>query len=253
MTASRNTLTMHQKRYGLQVEGLGITLGSFHLKDFSLHLAPGSITALLGHNGAGKTTTLRLLAGILRRDRGRVRSGQVDSIDHQVEYKQRVAFVADEGTYYEQLKVKELIRFTSRFFDNWNQAHCEQLLRELSLDGDLRIGALSRGSRLKLGLILAFARNADVLLLDEPTSTLDPRIRKQVVGLIEQAARRDGRAILLATHNLYEAQSLVDHVVIVDHGSIVYSDASLPEAPAPAFASRERPVNLEELYLGLVS
>jgi ABC-2 type transport system ATP-binding protein len=253
MTGSRTEFTTNYQRHGLQVEGLDITLGSFHLKDFSLHLAPGSITALLGHNGAGKTTTLRLLAGILRRDAGHVRSGQVDSIDNQVDYKQRVAFVADEGTYYEQLKVKELIRFTSRFFDNWNQAHCDQLLGELALDGNLRIGALSRGSRLKLGLILAFARNADVLLLDEPTSTLDPRIRKQVVELIEQAARRDGRAILLATHNLHEAQSLVDQVVIVDHGSIVYSDALSPEMPVPAPPSRKRPVNLEELYLGLVS
>jgi len=243
----------NQQRSGLQVEGLEVTLGSFHLKDFAVHLEPGSITALLGHNGAGKTTTLRLLAGILRRDAGRVRIGKFDSIDSSVDYKERVAFVADEGTYYEQLKVKELIRFTSRFFINWNHAHCDELLRELALDGNLRIRDLSRGSRLKLGLVLAFARNADVLLLDEPTSTLDPRVRKQVVELIEQAAHRDGRAVLLATHNLQEAQSLVDHVVIVDHGAIVYSDSRLPEMQTHSQPSRNPLGNLEEFYLGLVS
>ncbi len=241
------------QRVGLQVEGLEVTLGSFHLKDFAVHLEPGSITALLGHNGAGKTTTLRLLAGILRRDAGRVRIGKIDSIDRPVDYKERVAFVADEGTYYERLKVRELIRFTSRFFLHWNQAHCDRLLDELSLDRELRIRDLSRGSRLKLGLVLAFARDADILLLDEPTSTLDPRVRKQVVELIEQAAHRDGRAILLATHNLQEAQSLVDHVVIVDRGSIVYSDSRSPETPAPQHPLRNPLVNLEEFYLGLVS
>jgi ABC-2 type transport system ATP-binding protein len=232
----------------LQVEKMRVALPGFDLCDVSVDICPGRITALLGHNGAGKTTSLRTIMGLVRQDGGRIRFQDGTSLEAEKAFRERIGYVPEEGFYYRQFTIGELIAFTSQFYAGWNPAACERLLAALDLDRHKRIGTLSKGMRMKTGILLAFAHEPSVLLLDEPTSGLDPRSRSEVVKLI-RGARQEGRGVLLATHNLAEVEQLADHVMILDHGHVLVDESM---AALRARSQREREWSLERFYLELV-
>ncbi len=232
----------------LLVENLSVALPGFDLCNVSVEVCPGRITALLGHNGAGKTTSMRAIMGLVRKDGGSIRFQDGTSQDAEKAFRQRIGYVPEEGFYYRQFTIGELIAFARQFYVSWNASACERLLAALDLDRNKRIGALSKGMRMKTGILLAFAHDPAVLLLDEPTSGLDPRSHFEVVKLI-RAAREQGRGVLVATHNLAEVEQLADHVIILDHGRVLGDEGM---AALRARSQRERQWSLERFYLELV-
>jgi len=232
----------------LMIENLRVALPGFELSGISVAVRPGRITALLGHNGAGKTTSLRAMVGLIRKDGGSVRFEDGAGNELEKRFRERIGYVPEEGFYYREFTIGELIAFSRRFYSRWDGAACERLLAALDLDASKRIGALSKGMRMKVGILLAFAHDPSILLLDEPTSGLDPRSRAEVVNLI-CSARAEGRGVLVATHNLAEVEQWADHIVILDHGQVLLDEgmATLRER-----AERERAWSLERLYLELV-
>lgn len=235
-------------RLALQVENLAVKLKEFELGPLTFALEPGQVTALLGHNGAGKTTTMRLIMGLMRKDEGSVRLGALTH-DNEIAYRSKIGFVPEEAFYYGQLSIGELVRFVSAFYPEWDHDRCRKLGATLSLDFSKRIRHLSKGTRMKVSLLLALTRNPDVLLLDEPTSGLDPRSRAEVLRMIASAAQADGRAVLFSTHNLSEAEQVAQHLLVVDRGRVIANESIT--------AARDRlgpdgKWTLESYYLGLV-
>ena len=150
----------------LIVDRLSARLGDFHLHSISFRGEPGQVTALLGHNGAGKTTTLRLIMGLVRKDSGSVSLGGLDHIAHEREFKQRIGFVQEESFFYNRMTVAKFCGFVSSFYSGWNEALSQQLLHTLDLPGNKPLGQLSKGMRMKVGLVAALSHEPGVLLLD---------------------------------------------------------------------------------------
>lgn len=206
---------------GLVVDRLALRLGRFRLDAVSFRVAPGQVTALLGHNGAGKTTTFRSMMGMVRKDSGEVRLGALDHLRDEKEFKTQVGFVQEESFFYGSMTIGELVAFVAPFYANWDRSLSDHLIQTFDLPRDEKLARFSKGMRMKASLLIALSHSPRVLLLDEPTSGLDPRSRVQILARLQRTAHEDGAAVLFSTHNLHEVDRVADRVIVVDHGRIL--------------------------------
>ena len=196
------------KRYG-QVQAL---------RGVSFALPPGTVTGLVGVNGSGKSTLLKLAAGFLRPTGGEVRIlGRTPGGPT----KHQVAFVPEVDPLFAWMTVAETVRFARAFFPDWDADQAAELRDILELPEGRRVGALSKGMRTRLRLLLALARSAPVVLLDEPFSGIDPPSRRRISQGILTACRRSGRTVLLSTHDLKDAEPLFDRLLVLAEGRLV--------------------------------
>jgi ABC-type multidrug transport system ATPase subunit len=197
----------------------------------------GEVLGLLGHNGAGKTTTVRLVAGLLAPTSGRVR---VDGLDPDVdgdEVRRRLGVLPAAAAVDDRLSGRDNLRFAADLYD-LPRAGAERAIDEvldrfgLTARQHERAGGYSTGMRQRLSLARVLLHDPDVLLLDEPTASLDPVAARQVRDLIADLGARGDRTVVLCTHDLAEAQRLCDRVAILEHGRTIAlgSPAELAEA-----------------------
>jgi ABC-2 type transport system ATP-binding protein len=191
----------------------------------NLAVRAGEILALLGPNGAGKTTTIRMLASILSPTEGWVRIAGFDSIRDAVKVRERVGVLTEHHGLYTRMKAKEYLEFYGSLYGLRGRELSNRIDELLTLfqlvdTPDLRLGQYSKGMRQKLALSRALLHDPQVLLLDEPTSAMDPSSARIVRESIRQL-RSSNRAIIVCTHNLAEAEALADRIAIIHHGHIV--------------------------------
>jgi len=201
----------------LTVEHLTKRIGQKMIyENASFTLPAGTITALIGRNGAGKTTLLKTLVGTYLPTRGRV-EWDGESIHEVPATRSRIFLVPDSVVHYRQMSLGELIAFYAAFYPAFDRPYIENYCRAANLDRSRRVTALSKGQAQLFLLQLAFATNAPVLLLDEPTDGLD-RINKRdyLKQLVSLLAERQ-TAVLIASHQLEELDSLADRVMTIEH------------------------------------
>jgi ABC-2 type transport system ATP-binding protein len=195
------------------------------VKGIGLHVWAGEILALLGPNGAGKTTTVRMLASILKPTSGRAWIDGHDTVEEPITVRRIVGVLTEMPGLYGRMKAREYLRFFGQLqgLDDKTCDHrSEQLMEQFGM-GDvwsLRLGEYSKGMRQKLALIRTMLHDPAVLLLDEPTSAMDPHSAKIVRDSILSLRRKD-RAIVICTHTLVEAEMLADRIAIIRRGEIV--------------------------------
>jgi ABC-2 type transport system ATP-binding protein len=194
--------------------------GRFALGPLSFGIPQGGIFGLVGPNGAGKTTTLDLLAGIGRPESGLVRVHGLDVGRHEVEVKRRLAYAGPETSYAAWRRVGRAIDFVSGFYADWDEARCAALLETFALARDRSIADLSFGEKNKLSLVMALARDPELLVLDEPTTGLDPATRQFLFADLLRRMQTDRRTIVIATHQLAELERFADRVALLDHGRL---------------------------------
>jgi ABC-2 type transport system ATP-binding protein len=191
----------------------------------SLRVSAGEILALLGPNGAGKTTTIRMLASILRPSRGKASVAGFDVVDQPDDVHSCIGLLTEHHGLYTRMRAVEYLSFFGRV-NGLPPSQVHARITELSVRYGLaeflqkRLGEYSRGMRQRLALIRALLHDPSVLLLDEPTSALDPASAKMVRRRIGKL-RSGNRAIVVCTHNLYEAEELADRIAIIRQGRIV--------------------------------
>ena len=191
----------------------------------TLSVAPGEILALLGHNGAGKTTTIRMLSAILRPTAGRALVAGFDVAQHPREVRQRIGLLTEQPGLYRRMRGSEYLDFFGRLM-GVDAVERERRARELlgrfgmGQAWEQRIGTYSKGMRQKIALVRAMLHEPPVLLLDEPTSAMDPHSAKLVRDAIK-GLRDHRRVIVLCTHNLAEAETLADRIAIIRRGEII--------------------------------
>ncbi len=186
----------------------------------------GSIYGFLGRNGAGKTTTIKMLLGMTHPTSGEVRVFGRDpqQAEQGVEIRRRTGFVSEEKQLYVGMTVEQIIDFTRPFFPTWDVRLEKQLLDMFELPLKKRVGKLSKGNRTRMALLLALARGADLLILDEPSSGLDPAMTEAVLQvLVTQAS--SGATIFFSTHHLAEVEQIADHVCIIEKGRALVDGA----------------------------
>jgi ABC-2 type transport system ATP-binding protein len=196
-------------------------LGNFVLGPLNLEVPRGSVTALIGPNGAGKTTTLDLALGLGAPDGGGIEVVGLAMPADEVAIKRKVAYVNPDLNYQPWGRVGRALNFLRKFYPDWDDARCEQLLADFGLERSQKIAALSFGARIKLSLVAAFSRDAELLLLDEPTTGLDVNAKLKLFGLILDFVKREDRAVVISSHQLADLERIADQVAIMDKGRLV--------------------------------
>lgn len=194
---------------------------SFALGPVSVDIPRGAICALVGPNGAGKTTLLNLMMGIGQPDGGEAVLLGHDAVKADVEVKRRTAFVSPDLSYRAWGTVGRALDFVSAFYPDWNAKRCEELRFQFDLHRAERIEALSFGARVKLSMLIALSRDAELLLLDEPTAGLDPLARQVLFGELLRFIQNEARTIIISSHQLNELQRFADHVAVLNQGQLV--------------------------------
>lgn len=199
--------------------------GVWAVDGLNLSVSAGQILALLGPNGAGKTTTIRMLTTILKPSRGKARIMGYDVQTQAEEVRAHVGVLTEQHGLYPRMRAREYLEFFGRAYKleyKFLQNRIEELLAYFGLqeDAQKRLGQYSKGMRQKLALARALIHDPTVLLLDEPTSAMDPASARLVRNAIQQL-RTQERAIVICTHNLAEAEELADQIAIIRQGRLI--------------------------------
>ena len=205
----------------IRTEGLTKRYGDVVALDhLDLEIAEGEVVGCLGPNGAGKTTTLRLLLGLIRPTGGRAEVFGLDCERQPVETHRRLAFVPGEANLWPSLTGGETLALLGRVHGEVDEAYRSELLDRFDLDPTKKVRAYSKGNRQKVVLVAALMVRPDLLLLDEPTTGLDPLMEQAFRHCIGEARER-GQTVFLSSHILSEVEALCDRVGILREGSLV--------------------------------
>jgi ABC-2 type transport system ATP-binding protein len=191
------------------------------LDNLGLTVAPGEVFGLLGPNGSGKSTALRLLLGFLRPTAGTAAIAGHDCWRDSVAARRHVAYLPGELRLYENMTGRRLVRFLSRLRGVLDPAKLDQLARRFEIDLDRPIAQLSSGMKRKLALMQVLLPHAPLLILDEPTNTLDPTMRDELLAQLRQAGK-EGQSVLFSSHVLTEVEQVCDRVGILQRGRLVH-------------------------------
>lgn len=206
----------------LHTEGLTKDYGRNRALDhLDVEVRPGEVFGLLGPNGSGKSTALRLLMGFLRPTAGRASIAGHDCWHDSVSARRHVAYLPGELRLYENLTGQELIQFLSRLRGRTPTSEIEFLARRFDIDLGRPLAELSSGMKRKVALLQVMAAGAPLLILDEPTNTLDPTMRDELLGQI-RTARERGQAVLFSSHVLTEVEQVCDRVGVLQLGKLVH-------------------------------
>lgn len=209
----------------LAVHNLVKTYPSFQLKNVSFELQPGKIMGFIGRNGAGKTTTIKSMLNLVRPDGGSVQFFGLDMNAHEMEIKQRLAFIFGAANYYAQSKIKTITSVYRRFYRRWDEPLYQSYLQRFGLDPEKKIKQLSQGMSIKYALALALSHHAELLILDEPTSGLDPVSRDELLTIFENIVDQEGVSIFFSTHITSDLDKNADEITYIKDGEIVTSQA----------------------------
>jgi len=197
--------------------------GKTALAAVGLSMPRGAVYGLVGANGAGKTTLIRHILGLLRAESGTVRVFGLDPVAEPVAVLSRIGYLSEENDLPGWMRVDELIRYSRAFYPAWDDAYAEELMRAFALDGAAKIRSLSKGQKARAGLLIALAHRPPLLVLDEPSSGLDPIVRRDILGAVMRTIADEGRTVLFSSHLLEEVEQVADHVTMISNGTIVLS------------------------------
>jgi ABC-2 type transport system ATP-binding protein len=218
-----NELVIHTER-------LGKSYGTVEaVKELNLSIRPHGITAFLGLNGAGKSSTIKMLLGMMRPScgDGTILGQRISDPIESVRIRTKIAYVSENKRLYDYMTVNQMIRFTSAFYPDWRPEEEQKLLRQFKLPVDRKVKSLSKGMRTKLGLLIAFARQPELLILDEPSEGLDPVGIEELLEILV-ARCSEGTTVFFSSHQIAEVERIADQVCILHAGRLVL-DSSLDD------------------------
>ena len=214
-------------QYVIELTGLTKKYGDFTaVNDLNLQIRKGEIFGLLGPNGAGKSTTILMMLGLTEPTTGSVKVCDIDSTTHPIEVKRKVGYLPEDVGFYEDMTGIENLVYTAALNGirrKEARAKAERLLDRIGLvkEADKKAGKYSKGMRQRLGLADVLIKSPEVIILDEPTSGIDPAGVQEFMDLIRQLSREEGLNVLVSSHNLRELEDVCDHVGIMNHGKVI--------------------------------
>lgn len=194
------------------------------LDSVSMQVNPGQVFGIVGENGAGKTTLIKHLLGLYKAQSGSVRVFDQDPVDRPETVLANIGYLSEEPDLPAWMKISELINYTAAFYAGWDSRYAAELIAMFGLDPSLHVRALSKGMRAQLGLVLAQAHRPQLLLLDEPSSGLDPNVRRDILSAIIQTVVDEGRTVIFSSHLLEEVERVSDHLMMLRKGKVLLSD-----------------------------
>ncbi|MBU3200445.1 ABC transporter ATP-binding protein [Clostridium estertheticum] len=189
------------------------------LKNVDLHVNKGSIFGIIGENGAGKTTLIKCLTGIYRVNEGSILIDGEEVFDN-AKIKQKIGYVSDENQYFSSFKVKELLEFYKKAYNDFSKERFDELNIKFKIPLNRRIRELSKGMKMRTAILLNLSIKPDILILDEPTSGLDPVIKKEIMSIIVDEVASRGVTVFISSHHLDHIERICDSVAIIKNGEI---------------------------------
>jgi len=196
------------------------------VNNINFHINEGEIVGFLGPNGAGKTTTMKILTGFVPQSEGEAKVCDLDVRQHPLATRKNIGYLPEHNPLYLDMYVKEYLTFVSKVhrIDNIKNRVAEIIeLTGLQIEQRKKIGQLSKGYRQRVGLASALVHNPKVLILDEPTTGLDPNQLSEIRSLIKSLG--ENKTLIFSTHIMQEVEAVCDRVIIIDEGKIVADDS----------------------------
>jgi ABC-2 type transport system ATP-binding protein len=193
------------------------------LDDVSLYVPRGGVFGLVGENGAGKTTLIKHILGLLRAETGSVSVFGIDPVADPVGVLGGIGYLSEQPDLPEWMRVEEFLRYTRAFYPHWDDAYAEKLRAQFGLDPAQRIKTLSKGQKAKAGLLAAQAHRPNLLLLDEPSSGLDPMVRRDILEAVIRTVADEGRTVFFSSHLLEEIERVSDCIAMLHRGKVLFS------------------------------
>lgn len=208
----------------IHMQGVSKRYRHFTLDNLDLDLPTGSIMGFIGANGAGKSTTIRILMGLVHQDLGAVQVLGHTMPAAQAAARLDIGFVSEDMRLYGAATLQWHMEFVRSIYPQWNRVYADELVRRFDLKPEQKIKGLSHGQRVKAALLLALARRPRLLVLDEPTTGLDPVARHEVLGELMAVLADEERTILFSSHNTQDVEQMSDQITFIDKGKIIDSD-----------------------------
>ena len=244
----------------LTVEGLNVSYGNFQaVQNVSFDVREGEIFGLLGPNGAGKTSTLSAIEGILKPESGAIVVDGYNASEKPLHARASLGVQLQSTSFQPELFVIEVLQLYAGIYGlSLSKNDLLAILRDINLEDSAqkKFGQLSGGQQQRVSLVIATIHNPRLVLLDEPTTGLDPQSRRQLWERIE-AIREKGHAVLLTTHSMEEAESVCDRIAIIDHGKVITVDTPQElidkhkNDPEVIKVSRRGKITLEDVFIAL--
>jgi ABC-2 type transport system ATP-binding protein len=207
----------------VELSGVSKKYRYFTLEDIHLKLPRGQIMGFIGPNGAGKSTTIRILMGLVHQDVGEVRVLGHRMPAEQVAAKWDIGFASEDMRLYDSMALDWHMSFMQSIYPNWDASYAQILLKRFGLRAEQKMKGFSHGQRVKAALLLVLARKPQLLVLDEPTTGLDPVARHEILRELTGVMADEGRSILFSSHNTQDVEQISDQITFIDRGRIIDS------------------------------
>ena len=209
----------------ISLKNITKSFGGFEaVKNLSIEIKEGEIYGLLGSNGAGKSTTINILLGFLEPDEGEAFIDGIDVTANEDSARTKIGYISENVNLYHYLTGIENLNYFSKIAgEDYNDEALSKILNDCGLDSDAinkKVGSYSKGMRQKVGIAIAFAKKAKVLLLDEPASGLDPLASTELSSTLKSLAKK-GTAVLMASHDIFRVRETCDRIGILKNGSLI--------------------------------
>jgi len=207
----------------LEVRNLTKVYPTFSLKDVSFVVPTGYIMGFIGPNGAGKTTTIKSILNLINYPTGQIKVLGMDSKTNAAQINEKIGVAMDSPFYLAEWKVLDVAHAVAPFYRNWDPTTFATLLQQFNIDRSKKVGALSRGMKVKLMVAVALSHGAELLILDEPTSGLDPVARDELCDLLAEFVTDESHSVLFSTHITSDLERIADYITFILDGKIVFS------------------------------
>lgn len=206
----------------LTITGLTKKYSNFTLDNISFSIPSGSIVGLIGENGAGKSTTVNSILGLIKKDSGKITilGHDIDSFDYAV--KEKVGVVFDGSNFSEELTPIKLSKVLCNIYSSWDKPYYNNLLSRLGIPASKKIKTFSKGMKMKLSIVVAFAHHPHLLILDEATCGLDPIVRDDILDMFLEFVQDEEHSILVSSHITSDLEKVADYIVFIHAGKIIF-------------------------------
>lgn len=191
------------------------------LKGIDLKIPAGMITGIVGPNGSGKSTMLKIISGLIVKDSGQININRKNKNQHLM---QDIAFLPEINHLYKWMTISEMIKFHEEQYDDFSHTKSEELLKFMNLKPEQKINNLSKGMAARLKLVLVLSRSAEIVILDEPLAGIDPASRERILETLIGEFDSENQTIILATHEIIEAEKYLDYVIFIENGELLLSE-----------------------------
>ncbi len=212
---------MNDYENAIEIKGLTKKYDGFTLDNVSFNVPKGSIMGFIGQNGAGKTTTIRALLNIIRTDGGEIRLLGLDHIKNEYDIKERIAVVFDELPFHDSFTGAALSKMFSGLYGAWDEKRFFELCDRFSLPMKKKLGKFSKGMKMKMQIATALSHNAELLIMDESTTGLDPVVRNEILDMFREYLMNGDKSILMSSHITSDLEKIADCVTFIDKGKIL--------------------------------